>query len=165
MSLFEEATAECISNMLIRFSNSDYIQGSIQASLFINYIESLFFAITQIQDDMISKDPTVTQNKEAKQLSKRIVFFFSLLSSTKEPLNKESLTKEMISLVTNLAYSLKLVIRGALTEALSLVYFIILYPILILKGILWTSRYSYAFYIFNGIWSHFSSFRTRCSGL
>jgi hypothetical protein len=141
LSSFEEASAECISNMLIKFSNSDYLHGSAQASLFINYIESLFFSIqsmeevsnglgsTQALTVTASSAPSTAvlspslalQTREAKQLSKRIVYFLSLLSSTRESASRDASTKEMISVVTSLAYSLKLVIRGALVWASLLV--------------------------------------------
>jgi hypothetical protein len=142
LSSFEEATADCVSNMLVRFSNLDYTQGSIQAFLFINYIESLFFAVDQIQcrEEQLSltsessfprtqsqEELYKSQNRETKQLAKRIVYFLSLLSSSQTSASggpaggRDSVTKEMISLVTTLASSLKSVIRGALVRAFMLV--------------------------------------------
>lgn len=135
LSSFEEASAECISNMLIKFSNLDYLQGSVQASLFINYMESLFFSIQSMDELSTGVTNTVTgpsssttevpslafQTREAKQLSKRIVYFLSLLSSTRDSATRDANTKEMISVVTSLAYSLKLVLRGALVWASYLV--------------------------------------------
>lgn len=107
--------------MFIKFSNLDLVQGSVQTALFINYIESLFFSISQMDEKDLSSssDTSRPHNKEAKQLCKRIIFLMSLVSTPAE--EEARRTKDVIALITSLAYSLKLVVRGALTRGLALV--------------------------------------------
>jgi len=119
LSAFEESSAECISEMLIHFSNQAYLEGVDQAGKFICHIDALFNAIDEIEMDLSKhNDRTSLQhNKEPKQLAKRVVHFFSLLS---HGTHNES-TRELISLVTGLAHTLKVLIRAALNGALKLV--------------------------------------------
>ncbi|KAJ3282610.1 hypothetical protein HK104_010815 [Borealophlyctis nickersoniae] len=122
LSAFEESSAECISDMLLQFSNQHYEDGVLQAGKFICHIEALFTGIDDIEMQLAkSNDKTgLRHTKEPKQLAKRIVHFFSLLSYTKESSARKEATKEMISLVRSLAHTLKILIRAALTGALKL---------------------------------------------
>ena len=123
LSAFEESSAECISDMLIQFSAQHYEDGIMQAGKFIYHIEALFSGIDEIEAQLATfNDRTgLHHTKEPKQLAKRIVHFFSLLSHTRESSARKEATKEMISLVTSLAHTLKILIRAALTGALKLV--------------------------------------------
>ncbi|KAJ3056754.1 hypothetical protein HK097_004615 [Rhizophlyctis rosea] len=122
LSAFEESSAECISDMLIQFSAQHYEDGIMQAGKFIYHIEALFSGIDEIEAQLATfNDRTgLHHTKEPKQLAKRIVHFFSLLSHTRESSARKEATKEMISLVTSLAHTLKILIRAALTGALKL---------------------------------------------
>ncbi|RKO97794.1 hypothetical protein CAUPRSCDRAFT_10557 [Caulochytrium protostelioides] len=145
LSAFEESSAECISDMLLHFSNQRHAEGVIQASKFICHIEALFRGIDVIESGLAataSNPPdgsaaagslttttttsaplpstSTTSHKEPRQLAKRIVDFFSLLSVAREAQHRAQATKEMITLVTALAHTLKTLIRGALTGALRL---------------------------------------------
>ncbi|KAJ3036137.1 hypothetical protein HDV00_003049 [Rhizophlyctis rosea] len=122
LSAFEESSAECISDMLIQFSAQHYEDGVMQAGKFICHIEALFSGIDEIETALaVFGDRTgLHHTKEPKQLAKRIVHFFSLLSHTRESSARKEATKEMISLVTSLAHTLKILIRAALTGALKL---------------------------------------------
>jgi hypothetical protein len=123
LSAFEESSAECISNMLIRFSGSKYEDGIIQAGKFICHIEALFASIDSIDIQLKKAGDTqgIDCGKDPKNLARKIVFFFSLLSKSQLPNEHEDATKELISLVTSLARILKSLIRTALTAALRLV--------------------------------------------
>lgn len=64
----------------------------------------------------------MAHGKDAKMLCKKIVNFFSLLSHTQETgVRRLGMTQELLSLVTGLAHYLKVLIRVALTCALTLV--------------------------------------------
>ncbi|KAJ3093065.1 hypothetical protein HK102_010970 [Quaeritorhiza haematococci] len=122
LSAFEESSAECISDMLIHFSNQHYEDGVLQAGKFICHIEALFTGIDEIEAQLGKHgDRTGLQHtKEPKQLAKKIVTFFSLLSLARESTQRQEATKELISLVTSLARALKILIRAALNGALKL---------------------------------------------
>ncbi|KAJ3023246.1 hypothetical protein HKX48_003850 [Thoreauomyces humboldtii] len=124
LSAFEESSAECISDMLIRFSHEKRQEGVVQAATFVSHIAALFSVIDDIESKLKSVDDAtgLHHSKEPKQLTKKIVHFFSLLSYVQQD-NAESrqeATKEMISLVTSIAHTLKILIRFALTGALKL---------------------------------------------
>ncbi|KAI8911219.1 hypothetical protein DFJ77DRAFT_91248 [Powellomyces hirtus] len=124
LSAFEESSAECISDMLIRFSHEKRQEGVAQAATFVSHIAALFSVIDDIEMKLVSVgDGTgLHHSKEPKQLTKKIVHFFSLLSYVQQENaeTRQEATKEMISLVTSLAHTLKILIRAALTGALKL---------------------------------------------
>lgn len=127
LSAFEESSAQCISDMLIHFSHEELKDGVLQAVTFVGYIAALFSAIDDIEIQLAGfGDATGLQHsKEPKQLTKKIVHFFSLLSYVQENENtRQEATKEMITLVTGLAHTLKILIRAALTGALKLVHIV-----------------------------------------
>ncbi|KAJ2997024.1 hypothetical protein HDV02_005968 [Globomyces sp. JEL0801] len=123
LSTFEESAAESISEMLIHFTNDGYMNGAIHAHRLISHIDVLFSSLQDIDDKLNSfSDPQhLSSSKEPKQLVKKIVSLFSLLSSKQESTEKPSATKDMIQLVTSLAHVLKIVIRKALAASLRLV--------------------------------------------
>jgi hypothetical protein len=53
-----------------------------------------------------------------------MIYFFTVLSGNQDDAARVAATKDMISLVTSIAYTMKNVIRGALTRAFCLVDFI-----------------------------------------
>ncbi|KAJ3171578.1 hypothetical protein HDU88_007658 [Geranomyces variabilis] len=127
LSVYEESSAECISSiseMLIRFSHEKRQEGVVQAATFVSHIAALFLVIDDIELKLVSfGDGTGLQHsKEPKQLTKKIVHFFSLLSYVQQDPeeNRQEATKEMISVVTSLAHTLKILIRAALNGALKL---------------------------------------------
>lgn len=124
LSSFEESAAECISEMLVFFSNDSPVEGVIQANKFIQHVYALFSSIEDIDDALASAQigHSVQRSKEPKQLVKKIIYFFSVLSGNQDDAARLAATKEMISLVTSLAHTMKMIIRGALTGAFRLVY-------------------------------------------
>ena len=123
LSSFEESAAECISEMLVHFTNSGYRTGAIHAHRLIAHAEVLFSSLQEIDDKLNGlKDPqNLSRSREPKQLVKKIVYFFSILSSQQELIERQAATRDMIQLVTSLAHVLKIIIRNALTGALRLV--------------------------------------------
>ena len=127
LSAFEESSASCMTEMLIHFSNQQYNDGILEAYKFISHIEILFMSIDSIELSLsIFGDKTGLQHtREPKQLAKKIVHFFSLLSQSKGGnVPRSETTKDLISLVTGLAHTLKVLIRAALNGALKLVRFL-----------------------------------------
>ncbi|CAG8513332.1 10526_t:CDS:10 [Paraglomus brasilianum] len=122
LSAFEESSAACISDMLLRVSNGSYIEGVKIAEKFIMHVEILFKAIDKLEVELFkAMGQGLQHNREAKMLCKKIVNFFSLLSHTQETgVRRLGITQELLSLVTGLAHYLKLLIRIALTGALKL---------------------------------------------
>ncbi|KAI9014938.1 hypothetical protein BC832DRAFT_177906 [Gaertneriomyces semiglobifer] len=123
LSAFEESSANCISDMLVRVSQEDFEETVLQAARFVDHIDALFSALDTIELQLAEyNDHTGLQHaKEPKQLAKRVVHFLSLLSYVQDELDsRQEGTKKWISLVTSLAHMLKIVIRAALTGALKL---------------------------------------------
>lgn len=123
LSAFEESSAECIQEMLIHFSNQSYQDGVIQAEKFICHIEALFAGLDGVEGDLgkYGDRLSMLSAKEPKQLTKKIVNFFTLLSLGKESRQRKEATQQLITLVTSLARQLKALIRAALNGALKLV--------------------------------------------
>lgn len=124
LSAFEESSAECMTEMLVHFSNQQYASGVIQASKFIAHIDVLFAAIDSIESSLARHKSSLglVHTKEPKQLAKKIVRFFSLLTHTRESTHtpRGEITKDLICLVTGLAHTHKVLIRIALNGALTL---------------------------------------------
>jgi hypothetical protein len=129
LSAYEESSAECIADMLIHFSKEQYQEGILDAAKFLCHVEALFSGLDAVYSQALklSAEKNRTLNgsssyrREPKYLSKRIVHFFCLLSHAKEPSGRKEVPKEMITLVTELANTLKSIIRTALTNAVKLV--------------------------------------------
>ncbi|KAI9240372.1 MAG: hypothetical protein BYD32DRAFT_408601 [Podila humilis] len=123
LSAFEESSAGCISEMLLHVSNGAYYDGVQMAEKFILHVEILFSAIDDLEIQMreAGDENEMAHGKDAKMLCKKIVNFFSLLSHTQESgVRRLGMTQELLSLVTGLAHYLKVLIRVALTCALTL---------------------------------------------
>jgi prefoldin subunit 5 len=74
LSSFEESAAECISEMLIFFSNGSPIQGVIQANKFMQHLYALFSSIDEI-DNALSAAKTgesIQTSKDPKILVKKV---------------------------------------------------------------------------------------------
>ncbi|KAJ3331303.1 hypothetical protein HDU76_003532 [Blyttiomyces sp. JEL0837] len=125
LSSFEESSAECIADMLIHFSNQEYEAGVMNAGRLIRHVAVIFAGIDHIEMELARYgDETGLQHrKEPKHLAKKIVHFFSLLTngSGRGGESGKETTKEMITLVTSLANTLKSLIRSSLNGALKLV--------------------------------------------
>ena len=122
LSSFEESAAACISEMLSHFTNDAFKSGAIYAKRLIAHVELLFQILEQIDDRLALNfhDPqALSKSKEPRQLVKKIILFFQLLSNKKE--DTSNATKDIIKLVTILAHVLKITIRHALVGALRLV--------------------------------------------
>ena len=93
----------------------------MQVKRFLQYIECLFFSIysIELEANRVSEGAQDSYN-EAKLLAKRILEFLSLLSSTKDPGNRDFATKELIPIVSGLAHSLKSILKWGLKEAIRL---------------------------------------------
>ncbi|KAI8915610.1 hypothetical protein EDD86DRAFT_243613 [Gorgonomyces haynaldii] len=100
LSNFEESAAECISEMLVYFSNGSYMEGAIHANKFIYHVYVLFGCIEDIDSTLgnYNGGSSIQKSKEPKQLVKKIIYFFSLLSGTQDVAARLAATKEMISL-------------------------------------------------------------------
>jgi hypothetical protein len=122
LSFFEESAAECITEMLANFTNGGYINGAVYAHRLIAHVQVLFTSLEEIDDklDVVNDSQNLASSKEPKQLIKKIVYFFSVLSSKHDLIERQAATRDMIQLVTSLAHVLKIVIRNALTGALRL---------------------------------------------
>ena len=55
LSAFEESSAACISDMLLRVSNGSYIEGVKIAEKFIMHVEILFKAIDKLEVELIKE--------------------------------------------------------------------------------------------------------------
>ena len=122
LSVFEEKSAQCISDMLVSVSNGAYIEGIQAARKFIVHVE-LFFESADELDQMLSAKTSkgLSYGREAKLLCKKIVTFFQLLSQSVDAgMQRLGVTQDLLSLVTGLAHYLKLLIRICLQGALKL---------------------------------------------
>ena len=144
LSVFEESSAACISDMLLHVSNGAYVDGVLVAKKFILHVDILFSATDRLDACITSQGfkgrwPIcklameclvrvytdrclgLSYGREAKLLCKKIVAFFSLLSKTQDGgVRRLGVTQELLSLVTGLAHYLKLLIRISLQGALKL---------------------------------------------
>ncbi|KAI5804929.1 hypothetical protein EDC01DRAFT_350474 [Geopyxis carbonaria] len=122
LSSYEESSAACISEMLLKVSNGAYIAGVFIAEKFIWHVQILFESADNLDIRLAKVAPKgLSYSREAKLLCKKIVAFFSVLSKTQETgVRKMGVTQELLSLVTGLAHYLKLLIRISLQGALRL---------------------------------------------
>lgn len=74
LSSFEESSAECISEMLVFFSNGSPIEGVIQANKFIQHVYALFSSVEEIDDKLNASQTgySVANSKDPKQLVKKV---------------------------------------------------------------------------------------------
>lgn len=122
LSAFEELSAATISEMLLHVSIGKHIEGVNMAKRFIDHVHILFKAIN-ILNEMFSNvnEPGPHFKREARELSRKTVDFFALLSQTQESgLRRIGITQELLALITGLANNLKSLIRIGLKSALKL---------------------------------------------
>lgn len=126
VTAFEESSAECMSNILIHFSNAEFQRGILQSAKFVCHIETLFQSVDDIESRLktFADSLGLDLHREPKQLIRRIVHFFSLLSKSQSTEGHQESTQDLITLVTYLARLLKTLMRYALTGALKLVLLI-----------------------------------------
>ncbi|KAM3582846.1 Rho-type GTPase activating protein Rga1 [Umbelopsis sp. WA50703] len=122
LSAFEESSAATISDMLLHVSVGKYIEGVNMAKRFIDHVHILFKAINLLNEMFINlNEPAPHFQREARDLSRKTVDFFALLSQTQESgLHRIGITQELLSLITGLANNLKSLIRIGLKSALKL---------------------------------------------
>jgi hypothetical protein len=149
LSAFEESSAATISDMLLHVSVGKYIEGVNMAKRFIDHVHILFKAINLLNEMFINLNepgelnlrtgfscrpscqrsmpllillhPAPHFQREARDLSRKTVDFFALLSQTQESgLHRIGITQELLSLITGLANNLKSLIRIGLKSALKL---------------------------------------------
>ncbi|KAJ3315969.1 hypothetical protein HDV04_000177 [Boothiomyces sp. JEL0838] len=118
LSMFEESAAECISEMLVHFTNEGFLRGALHAHRLIGHVDLLFSALQEIDDKLLAvgDQRNLANSKEPRNLVKKIVYFFAILSAKQSSNDRQT----MIQLVTSLAHVLKIIIRNALTGALAL---------------------------------------------
>ncbi|KAJ3276774.1 hypothetical protein HDV01_002828 [Terramyces sp. JEL0728] len=118
LSMFEESAAECISEMLVHFTNEGFLRGALHAHRLIGHVDLLFSALQEIDDKLLAvgDQRNLANSKEPRNLVKKIVYFFAILSAKQTSNDRQT----MIQLVTSLAHVLKIIIRNALTGALAL---------------------------------------------
>ncbi|ORX43476.1 RhoGAP-domain-containing protein [Hesseltinella vesiculosa] len=107
LSTFEESSATCISEMLLLVASSAYMDAFRMASQFIMHLQVLFAALEAIH---------YQHDSEARTVCHHVIRFFRLLAQ--QDGGPIDMTQELVSLVTHLAQSLKILIRLGLTEAL-----------------------------------------------
>ncbi len=82
LSAFEESSAACISEMLRHVSSGRYLGGVRMAEKFILHVEILFSAIDDLEANFRKEEAKgISHIREARMLCKKIVNFFSLLST------------------------------------------------------------------------------------
>ncbi|KAI8997517.1 hypothetical protein BDB01DRAFT_42740 [Pilobolus umbonatus] len=118
LSSFEESSASCISDMLLKVSAGAFKDGIRMANEFIMHLEVLFSGLDYIRDCYIQMDQEFQCINEAHLIYKQVMQFFQLLTSPA----KSNITNQLISVVTGLAHHLKSLIRIGLVAALGLEY-------------------------------------------
>ncbi|KAI8075254.1 hypothetical protein BC940DRAFT_287860 [Gongronella butleri] len=118
LSTFEESSATCLSEMLLLVASSAYMDGFRMASQFIMHLQVLFAALEAVRhhDDHRKDD-----FEEARTTCRHVIRFFALLAHQESGAAADTalgVTQELLSLVTQLAQGLKVLIRLGLTEAL-----------------------------------------------
>ncbi|KAI7903638.1 uncharacterized protein BX663DRAFT_507164 [Cokeromyces recurvatus] len=123
LSAFEESAAGCISDMLLNFSEGNYVEGVKMADYFVIHVDVLFTAIDKLAKYYHEEiNENLPYDRETTMLCKKVSNFFFLLSNTQrnETHQKMSITQDLLTLVTGLAQYLKVLIRIGLTGSLRL---------------------------------------------
>ncbi|ORY30696.1 RhoGAP-domain-containing protein, partial [Rhizoclosmatium globosum] len=128
LSTFEESTANCIGDMMSHYTSRSYAEVCLDGHRFIEYVDVVFNGLEKIDIDLVNAGARanvdderglLVNRKEPRQLAKRIVYFFSILSNADgSEANKEELKADMINLMASLATTLKSLLRLALNGAL-----------------------------------------------
>ncbi|BEI92115.1 uncharacterized protein CcaverHIS019_0409350 [Cutaneotrichosporon cavernicola] len=119
LSGFEESSAACISEMLRVLNEHKLLDVILVAERLVLHVETLFAAIDDLhaQFAMVGAK-AMPHSREAKQLCKRLVNFFLMLSDVTPQSFLDM--KALLLQVMQLAHYLKITIRIALTSAIKL---------------------------------------------
>ncbi|KAK4687632.1 hypothetical protein P7C73_g2473, partial [Tremellales sp. Uapishka_1] len=121
LSAYEESSAACISDMLRAVTARQLLEVILLAERFILHVETLFAVIDDLEAQFAAAGVKgMSHAREAKQLCRKLVNFFSMLSQIPPHDGQPSDTQELLTLVTQLAHYLKILIRIALTGSLKL---------------------------------------------
>lgn len=138
LSGFEESSAACIGDMLRVVNERKLLDVILLAEKFILHVETLFaviddleaqFAMAGVKGEYCRRlmlevqsltEPGMSHAREAKQLCRKLVNFFSMLSQISPHANTIPNMQELLTQVTQLAHYLKILIRIALTGAIKL---------------------------------------------
>ena len=137
LSGFEEATASCVSDMLMNACAGNRLNGLKAAGKFIVHVEILFQALDKIQNlcqntslDVINSagnisEPVTSQMEYFQPLKKvprnmcgKIMSYLAVLRKSAQRKVSNSLSMDLLSVITGCAHYMKLVIRIALQNAL-----------------------------------------------
>ncbi|KAG0177687.1 hypothetical protein DFQ29_004521 [Apophysomyces sp. BC1021] len=125
LSSFEDSSATCISDMLLHVAAGAYLESLRMANHFVMHLEVLFAALDGMHKAFVEHGEVPQRANESKLVCKQVIRVLNLLAQNDEQSghNKTSdITQELLTLVTNLAQNLKMLIRFGLTEALRLKY-------------------------------------------
>lgn len=136
LSGYEEATAACISDMLLNACTGNQGGGLLATGKLIIYLDVLFGAIDYVQgmcdsidndlmeETMISeietpiKSPFQALKREPRNISGKIMSYLALLRKSKEIAESGPMSTEILSVITGCAHYLKLLIRIGLSNSL-----------------------------------------------
>lgn len=133
LSGFEESSAACIGEMLRVVQERKLLDVILLAEKFILHVETLFAVIDDLEAQFamagakgesewsVADSAGMSHAREAKQLCRKLVNFFSMLSAI-SPSSSGAIPnmQELLTQVTQLAHYLKILIRIALTGAIKL---------------------------------------------
>ncbi|KAL1406000.1 Rho-type GTPase activating protein Rga1 [Vanrija albida] len=121
LSGFEETSAACIGEMLRVVNERRLLDVILLAEKFILHVETLFAVIDDIEAQFaLAGVKGMSHAREAKQLCRKLVNFFSMLSQISPTGGPIPNMQDLLTQVTQLAHYLKILIRIALTGAIKL---------------------------------------------
>ncbi|KAL7421357.1 Rho-type GTPase activating protein Rga1 [Cryptotrichosporon argae] len=121
LSGFEESSAACIGDMLRVVNERKLLDVILLAERFILHVETLFAVIDDLEAQFaLANVKGMSHAREAKQLCRKLVNFFSMLSQISPHAGQIANMQELLTQVTQLAHYLKILIRIALTGAIKL---------------------------------------------
>ncbi|KAI8385597.1 hypothetical protein BD560DRAFT_431005 [Blakeslea trispora] len=115
LSSFEESSANCISDMLLYVAAGSRTEIIRMAHQFIIHLGALFSALDFIQIEFEKRNQEFGCQKDAVLMCKQLDLFFRLISKP-----SDSITQELLQLITGLAQRLKSLIRTGLAASLCL---------------------------------------------
>lgn len=136
LSGYEEATAACISDMLLNACTGNQAGGLIATGKLIVYLDILFDAIDYVQamcdsinndlmeETMVSdndppmKSPFQVLKREPRNILGKIMSYLAILRNSKQISESGPLSTEILSVITGCAHYLKLLIRIGLSNSL-----------------------------------------------
>ncbi|KAJ3135417.1 hypothetical protein HK100_002688, partial [Physocladia obscura] len=129
MSTFEDSSANCIQGILSSFSAKKYTSVCLYANRFLEYVDALFVGLEYIDSAhaaalatatiSVVSDQFLAGRKEPKQLAKKIVRYFAMLSGSDSE-DRVDVKSDLIEIVTALATHLKSLIRLALNGSMKI---------------------------------------------